>query len=131
MTPTRHSRQAALSRLVPKVKVWLEHGGEYAFGLGIAEILQAVERTGSIKQAAADLGKSYRHVWSRIKEAEEAFGRPLVESHVGGSGTRRTSLTPVARRMVARFMALRGRMFQLVQEEFACLFGETDAKPEP
>src|SRR5437016_14338710 len=75
--------------LVPRVKVWIELGGRYAFGLGISDILQAVGRAGSIKQAAADLGKSYRHVWGRIKEAEECLGRPLVEARVGGRGARR------------------------------------------
>lgn len=124
MPPTSPRRKAISPHLVPRVKVWLEQGGGYAFGLGIAEILQAVERTGSIKHAAADLGKSYRHVWGRIKEAQEAFGQPLVESHVGGSGTQRTSLTPVARRMVASFLRLRARMFHLVQQEFDCLFGD-------
>ena len=115
--------------LTPRVKVWLEVGGDYAFGFGIAEILQAVDRAGSIKQAAADLGKSYRHVWGRIKQAEEAFGRPLVESQVGGSGPQRTSLTPAARRMVACFLDLRGRMVQLVQQEFARVFEAADTSP--
>lgn len=48
------------------MKVWLERDGRYAFGLGMCEILRAVDRTGSIKRAAAELGKSYRHVWGRI-----------------------------------------------------------------
>ena len=130
MPPTRPRRQVAPPRLVPRVKVWLEQGGDYAFGLGIAEILRAIEGAGSIKRAAADLGKSYRHVWGRIKEAEEAFGRPLVVSHVGGSGPQRTSLTPVAGRMVAGFMALRDRMALLVAQEFGRLFGPaTEADP--
>jgi molybdate transport system regulatory protein len=120
-----------MPRLIPKVKVWLEQGGDYAFGLGIAEILQAVERTGSIKHAAAEVGKSYRHIWSRLQEAQEAFGLPLVESHVGGTGTKRTSLTPIARQMVARFLDLRSRIFRLVEQEFASLFGAGDAGPEP
>jgi molybdate transport system regulatory protein len=103
--------------------VWLEKGGSYAFGLGIAEILQAVDRTGSIKQAASDLGKSYRYVWGRIKEAEATFGRPLVESQVGGSGPQRSSLTALGRQLVVSFLSLRGRMKQLVEEEFARQFG--------
>jgi len=131
MQPRTPSVRPVAPRLAPKVKVWLEQGDRYAFGLGIAEILQAVERTGSIKHAAADLGKSYRHVWGRIKQAEEAFGRPLVESHVGGSGPQRTSLTPVARRMVACFLDLRGRMLQLVELEFGRLFGPAAEDPEP
>src|SRR5438309_9374880 len=72
-------REAAL-RLVPRVKVWLERDGRYAFGFGIAEILQAVDQAGSIKQAAGDLGKSYRYVWGRIKDAERVLGRQLVTS---------------------------------------------------
>jgi molybdate transport system regulatory protein len=98
--------------------VWLEAGGSYAFGLGISEILRAVDRAGSIKRAAAELGKSYRHVWGRVKQAEGALGRPLVETRVGGRGTRRSSLTPEARRLVTAFLGLRERMFRLVRQEF-------------
>ena len=102
----------------PRIKVWLEVEGRYAFGFGISEILEAVDRAGSIKQAARDLGKSYRHVWSRVKEAEDALGRPLVETHVGGTGTRRSFLTAEARRLVAGFLALRRRVTQVAEQEF-------------
>jgi len=102
----------------PRVKVWLEIDGGYAFGLGIAEILRAVDRTGSMKQAAADLGKSYRYVWGRVQQAQRALGRPLVEARVGGRGTRRSSLTPEAARLVDAFLALRGRMMRVVRREF-------------
>jgi molybdate transport repressor ModE-like protein len=117
------SQRAALRRpkkalFVPRVKVWLEVEGRYAFGLGIAEILQAVGQAGSIKQAAADLGKSYRHVWGRIQDAEQVLGRPLVRARVGGHGTQRSSLTDEARRLVTAFLALRARMFEAVREEF-------------
>jgi molybdate transport system regulatory protein len=108
--------------LVPRVKVWLEVGGEYAFGLGLSEVLQAVGRTGSIKQAAAELGKSYRHVWGRLKEAERALGRPLVQTQVGGQGSQRSALTAEAERLLTAFRGLRGRMFQLVEREFARRF---------
>jgi molybdate transport repressor ModE-like protein len=104
--------------LAPRVKIWLETGGRYAFGFGISEILQAVDRAGSIKQAAADLGLSYRYVWGRIKEAEEALHHQLVEAQVGGSGTQRSSLTPRARHLVTAFIALRSRMQELLQDEF-------------
>jgi molybdate transport system regulatory protein len=120
--PTAQSRRKP-SHLVPRVKVWLETGGRYAFGLGVSEILEAVQRAGSIKQAAADLGKSYRYVWGRIKQAEAALGRPLVETQVGGRGTQRSSLTPEAERLVAAFRTFRSRMMQLLPQEFARCFG--------
>jgi molybdate transport repressor ModE-like protein len=104
--------------LVPRVKVWLETQGRYAFGFGISEILQAVDRAGSIKQAATHLGKSYRYVWGRIKEAEQALGRQLVEARVGGKDRQRSSLTPAARQLVDDFLAVRKRMLEVVRQEF-------------
>jgi molybdate transport system regulatory protein len=114
---TRLSRQQTL--LLPRIKIWLEAGGHYAFGFGLAEMLQAVDRAGSIKQAAIRLGKSYRYVWGRIKEAEKVLGQQLVETRVGGRGVQRSSLTPKARRLAADFLAVRRRMQEVVQQEFA------------
>jgi molybdate transport system regulatory protein len=105
--------------LVPRIKVWLELGGRYAFGLGLVEMLQAVDRSGSIKRAAAALGKSYRHVWGRIKEAEDTLGQQLVETQVGGRGSSRSTLTPWARQLVSGFLAWRSQTFEDAAEEFA------------
>jgi molybdate transport system regulatory protein len=125
----RTSKPAALA---PRVKVWLETGGRYAFGHGLSDILQAVDRTGSIKQGAADLGKSYRYVWGRVKKAEQALGRQLVETQVGGQGCQRSTLTPEARHLVTAFLALRSRMTVLLQEEYGrCFAGPMAESPGP
>jgi molybdate transport system regulatory protein len=116
----RLPKQAALA---PRVKVWLEIEGRYVFGFGICEILQAVDRAGSIKQAAADLGKSYRYVWGRVKKVEHSLGRRLVETQVGGQGAQRSALTPEARELTAAFLALRNRMAELGRQEFTRHFG--------
>jgi molybdate transport system regulatory protein len=108
--------------LVPRVKVWFECGGRYAFGFGLAEILQAVDRAGSFKQAASDLGKSYRYIWGRTKEAEKVLGQELVQTRVGGQGQKRSFLTPAARQLVADFLTLRGRLAHLLEQEFATHF---------
>src|SRR5262249_52111839 len=117
-SPMNHS-QARIKKkrvaLVPRVKVWLETEGRYAFGFGISEILQAVDQAGSIKQAARDLGKSYRYVWGRIKDAEDALGQALVEAQVGGKGRQRSFLTPAARKLVDDFLAIRQRMTEVVR----------------
>ena len=109
--------------LTPRVKVWLERGNRYGFGFGVSEILQAVERTGSIKQAADELGKSYRYVWGRIKDAEQAIGLSLVETQVGGQGTQRSFLTESAKQLVADFLAMRDRMIRVMEQEFERRFG--------
>jgi molybdate transport system regulatory protein len=119
----RDSRNSDLTdRVTPRAKVWLEVNSQYVFGLGISEILKAIEHTGSIKAAAQEVGKSYRHVWDKIKQAEHALGVPLVRTQVGGKDTRRSELSPLAQDLVRDFEALRQRLFELVQVEFSqCL----------
>ncbi|NMA91928.1 MAG: molybdenum-binding protein, partial [Firmicutes bacterium] len=38
-------------KLKPNCKIWLERGGEKVFGDGPCDILQRVERTGSLRAA--------------------------------------------------------------------------------
>lgn len=105
---THAAKNAA--RLTPRVKIWLETEDGFAFGFGLIQILQAIGRAGSIKKAAEDLDRSYRHVWSRIKEAEHALKVPLVETQVGGQGTNRSALTDAAATLIDDFLQLRERM---------------------
>jgi molybdate transport system regulatory protein len=116
--------QPVSSRQEPRLKVWLEIQGRYSFGWGISEILSAVDRTGSIKQAAVSLGKSYRYVWGRIKSAEDTLGEKLVNTQVGGQGERRSSLTSFARETLHDFVAFRDRMRELAEQEFSTQFGK-------
>ena len=108
--------------LQPRVKVWLEIDGEYVFGWGICEILQAVREAGSIKDAAAQLGKSYRYVWGRVKKAEAELGEPLVGTRVGGVIEQRSDLTSLAVQLIDDFVQFRDRMHQIAREEFADRF---------
>jgi molybdate transport system regulatory protein len=59
------------------------------------------------------------HIWGRIKAAEQALGDPLVETQVGGQGSNRSGLTDSARRLIADFLAMRHRMVQVMEDEFA------------
>ncbi|MHB8973262.1 MAG: winged helix-turn-helix domain-containing protein [Pirellulaceae bacterium] len=103
---------------VPRTKVWLEIDGHYVFGRGVSDILKAVAETGSIKAAAKNLGKSYRHVWSKIKETEQAIGAVLVTTQVGGNDPRRSELTQLGLDLMRDFDALRQQVFSLVEREF-------------
>ena len=111
-------KRRSSDKVVPRAKLWLERNGEYVFGRGISEILKAVEQTGSIKAAARRLGKSYRFIWGKIKRTERAIGAPLVHTHVGGQGAHRSDLTDLARDLVREFDALRGRVSEVVNQEF-------------
>ena len=64
------------------------------WGRGKADLLAAVQATGSIAQAAADVGMSYMRAWTLIRTMNECFTSPLVEAERGGSSGGRAQLTP-------------------------------------
>lgn len=109
--------------LQPRLKIWFESDGEYAFGFGLCEMLDAVQETGSIKAAAESIGKSYRHVWGRIKAAEAILGQALVQTRVGGKADHRSELTAEATRLLEGFMSLRQTMKEVLEREFSRRMG--------
>lgn len=102
----------------PKAKLWLEADGLVLFGNGRATLFEAIEETGSIRQAASKLGMSYRAAWGKIKATEDRIGIPLVERHAGGhmSGAQ---LTPYAKKLLSSYKSFEkdayltlGKLFQ-------------------
>lgn len=117
-TPSADQSSAAAA-VSPRVKLWLDSAGTSVFCAGLAAMLRAVDRTHSIKAAAADFGRSYRFVWARIKEAETALGATLVTAQVGGAGTHRSELTPLAQALLHEYDAWQQELAQLIEQSFA------------
>lgn len=116
MVAKQKTKAASVPQCQPRIKLWLEFEGEHVFGAGMCQILEAVEKTGSIKDAATLLGRSYRAVWNQIKTCEKGLGQPLIAAQVGGHGTRRSSLTPLGTNLVTQFASLRKQLMQLTDE---------------
>lgn len=57
----------------------------------ILRLCAAVHESGSLAQAAKQLGLSYRYAWGLIRDADQAFGTPLMHMERGRGG----SLTPL------------------------------------
>lgn len=80
----------------PSAKIWIEHEGKPLIGKGGAEILTAIARDQALSKAAANLGMSYRYLWSYIRKIERTLGETVVETYkggkVGGGGAKLTEL---------------------------------------
>lgn len=61
-----------------RLHLWLETDEGVVFGIGRAMLLMKVGEHGSLKEAAADLGMSYRAAWGKIRKTEEILGAPLI-----------------------------------------------------
>lgn len=110
--------------VTPRFKLWLELDGRRVFCSGVCQILQEIDQSGSIKEAAAAIGRSYRFVWGRLKDAETALGQPLVETRVGGELAHRSILSPAGRKLVDSYQQLRRKLFEVVDREFAQQFAD-------
>ena len=64
--------------------LWMEGDGTRFFGPGPVELLQRIEETGSINQAAKKMGMSYKKAWEMVNRLNEIVGSPLVITATGG-----------------------------------------------
>jgi molybdate transport system regulatory protein len=55
-------------------------------GPGKADLLQAIDETGSLSAAATLFAMSYKRGWSLVREMNAAFEGPLVTTEKGGKG---------------------------------------------
>lgn len=101
-----------------KSKVWIELAGEPVLGPGRKKLLEEIDKCGSILQAAARVGVSYRRAWSHIDAMERRLGTKIVESRRGGRGGGGTTLTREAREMLRKFAEVEDGMEAIVDQRF-------------
>jgi len=110
-----------MRRTRPAFKLWLETEEGYVFGPGVFSLLNRIEEKGTLKEAARDLGMSYRYAWGLIKRAEETLGESLISATKGGRlGGGSTEVTELGRRLVEDFERLRDTIARVsaVHESF-------------
>ena len=78
--------------------------GEAVFGDGLAALLEEIEKTNSMLEAAQNLKMSYRYLLHRITVAEKRLGKSLVNRTRGGAkGGGFSKVTPLGKELVARY----------------------------
>lgn len=100
----------------------LDDGGHRVFGPGPVELLERVGELGSLRAAAIEMGMAYTKATRIVRDAERAFGFPLTERTVGGSGGGGSSLTPAARDLIARYRAFERSSEQALVSAYATYF---------
>lgn len=69
-------------------------------------LLEAIDKTGSISQAAKAVPFSYKAAWDAVDDMNNVAPEPLVNRSVGGRHGGGTELTAFARRLIAFYRAL-------------------------
>lgn len=102
-----------MSRLGPlKLKVMLFCGEVTAMGPGKAELLEAIEREGSISAAGRAMGMSYRRAWTLVDTMNRCWTQPLVKTSVGGGAGGGAQLTPFGEELLKAYRELEAQLVQ-------------------
>lgn len=87
-------------------RFWLEREGRPFLGHSRAELLEHIDATGSIAEAARAMGMSYKNAWDTVDAMNNLAEEALVERQKGGRHGGGSSLTEYGRRAVGLFREL-------------------------
>ncbi len=95
-------------------QVWLERKGHNFLGGYRIDLLEAIERTGTLTQAAKAIGLSYKAAWDAVDAMNNLAEKPLVARAVGGRSGGRSTLTEHGRRAVQLYRLVESGWRQLL-----------------
>jgi len=108
------NRPSKFLKLEPYCVVSLNLGSRRLFGELEAQMLRAIEQTGSFSQAARTLGLSYAFLWNTISRMERSVNGKIVESERGGAKGGRAELTTHGKRLLQAYSDLNCRIHRFL-----------------
>lgn len=98
-------------------RIWIYTEKDKFLGKGRVELLERIDKTGSIYNAAKEMKMSYRQAWQMVKEINERANTPLVEKKLGGKGGGGTFLTEAGKDVITKFHKLQNKVKTFILEE--------------
>jgi molybdate transport system regulatory protein len=120
---------SAQSSAMTRLTIRIDLTDDAAFGPGKARLLELIEKTGSIRGAAAAMSMSYRRAWLLLKEIETVIGAPALATRTGGAKGGGASLTERGRTVLEHYRTIEQRATQAVASELRALAQITSGSP--
>ncbi len=89
-----------------------------AVGPGRIELLERIERTGSLAGAAREMSMSYRRAWLLMRSLNSALRKPALVSLKGGRRGGGASLTAEGRSLVLAYRRVEADCLRRVSRSF-------------
>ena len=89
---------------LPRIRILA--GDQIALGPGKVDLLEEIDRSGSISKAARELGLSYRRAWTLVDTMNKSFRSSLVEGSAGGKRGGGAHLTKLGKQMAKTYRTM-------------------------
>ena len=97
--------------------LWLESENGHFFGPGLVDLLELIEKTGSINNAAKEMKMSYKKAWELINRLNAQANFPIVTAKTGGERGGGSTLTTEALTLIKYYRELRERFAAFLGNE--------------
>jgi len=85
----------------------LKKDGKFVLGEGREELLELIDKKGSISEASKAMNMSYRHAWGKVKKIEEVIGKEVIKSQRGGDKNKGSVLTRTGKKLLSDYRELK------------------------
>lgn len=100
-----------------EVRLWIEETEGPFLGIGKIWLLENIQKTGSITNAAKAMKMAYRQAWQLVEEMNQRAEKPLVEKLLGGKGGGGARLTEAGERAIQTFYELEKKIRDFAKKE--------------
>jgi molybdate transport system regulatory protein len=109
----------------PVIRLRMDFAGLCSVGPGKITLLESIRRSGSLSQAARELGMSYRRAWQLLATLNRSFREPVALTVKGGRGGGGASLTDFGRELIGRYRAFEQDTQARAARAFDSIAGKT------
>jgi molybdate transport system regulatory protein len=99
----------------PRLRIVMSKG--LILGPGKVDLLEAIERKGSISAAAREMDMSYRRAWLLVDALNQMFARPMVIAAPGGVRGGGAQITDFGRAVAAAYRRIEQKTRAAIREE--------------
>ena len=100
-------------------RIRIHFGSRLAIGPGRIELLEGVQRTGSLAQAARGMSMSYRRAWLLMQSLNQSLASPATVAARGGRSGGGAALTPVGKALIRTYRRIEDKATREISRRFA------------
>ena len=98
------------------IRFRLDFDGFCSIGRGKVQLLEGIERSGSLSQAARDMDMSYRRAWLLLDSMNNSFDTPVAGTSAGGKNGGGAVLTEFGKELIAMYRQLEAEMTAVARQ---------------